>query len=66
MKKLKGCLTNWQFLNSKVDTSLFIKHDTKGIIIVLIYMDDILITGSDSSLLEHFITKLSKVFALKD
>ena len=65
-EKLKGCLTDWQFINSKADTSLFIKHDTRGLIIVLIYVDDILITGPDSDLLEVFITKLSTVFALKD
>ncbi|KAH9677218.1 retrovirus-related pol polyprotein from transposon RE2 [Citrus sinensis] len=41
-------------------------HDVKGIILVLIYVDDILITGPDSDLLESFIAKLSKVFALKD
>ncbi|KAH9723193.1 retrovirus-related pol polyprotein from transposon RE1 [Citrus sinensis] len=64
--KLKGCLTSWNFFNSKADTSLFIRHDTRGIILVLIYVDDILITGPDSSLLEIFITKFNKVFALKD
>ncbi|KAH9699463.1 retrovirus-related pol polyprotein from transposon RE1 [Citrus sinensis] len=65
-EKLKGCLTTWQFLNSKADTSLFIKHDTRGLIIVLIYVDDILVTGPDSALLEDFIVKLSQTFALKD
>ena len=64
--KRKGCLTDYSFTNSKADTSLFIRHDTKGIILVLIYVDDILVTGPDSVLLEAFITKLSKVFALKD
>ena len=42
--KLKGCLTDWNFTNSKADTSLFIRHDIKGIILVLIYVDDILVT----------------------
>ncbi|KAH9704480.1 retrovirus-related pol polyprotein from transposon RE1 [Citrus sinensis] len=65
-EKFKGCLTDWQFINSKADTFLFIKHDTRGLIIVLIYVDDILITSPDSDLLEVFITKLSTVFALKD
>ena len=65
-EKLKGCLTSWNFTNSKANTSLFVKHDVKGIIFVLIYVDDILITGPDSDMLESFIAKLSKVFALKD
>ncbi|KAH9745735.1 retrovirus-related pol polyprotein from transposon RE2 [Citrus sinensis] len=64
--KLKHCLTTWHFYKSKVDTYLFIKHDTKGLIIVLIYVDDILVTSLDSSVLEEFVAKLSKVFALKD
>ena len=64
--KLKHCLTTWNFFNSKADTSLFIKHDIKGLIIVLIYVDDILVTRLDSAALEEFIAKLSKVFALKD
>lgn len=64
--KLKDCLTSWKFFNSKVDTLLFIRHDPKGVILVLIYVDDILITGPDSSLLENFITSLSTIFALKD
>ena len=63
--KLKGCLTRWNFFNSKADTSMFIRHDARGIIHVLIYVDDILITEPDSSLLETLITKFSKVFALK-
>ncbi|KAH9782291.1 retrovirus-related pol polyprotein from transposon RE1 [Citrus sinensis] len=41
-------------------------HDIKGIILVLIYVDDILVTGPDKVLLEAFITNLSKVFASKD
>ncbi|KAH9769752.1 retrovirus-related pol polyprotein from transposon RE2 [Citrus sinensis] len=57
--KLKGCLTAWKFLNSKAETSLFVKHDDKGIIIVLIYVDDIPVTGPDSALLKEFITKLT-------
>ncbi|KAH9651886.1 retrovirus-related pol polyprotein from transposon RE1 [Citrus sinensis] len=60
---------NNAFLNGDLTedhTSLFIKHDTKGLIIVLIYVDDILVTGPDSSVLEEFVAKLSKVFALKD
>ncbi|KAH9763606.1 retrovirus-related pol polyprotein from transposon RE1 [Citrus sinensis] len=64
--KLKGCLTSWNFTNSKADTSLFVRHDVKCIILVLIYVDDILITGPDFDLLESFIAKHSKVFALKD
>ena len=64
--KVKCYLTTWQFFNSKADTSLFFKYDIKGMIIVLIYVDDNLVIGPDSTLLKDFITKLSKVFAFKD
>ncbi|KAH9779168.1 hypothetical protein KPL71_007625 [Citrus sinensis] len=64
--KLKSCLTTWKFINSKADTSLFFKHDIRGMIIVLIYVDDILLTGPDLAFLKDFNTKLNKIFALKN
>lgn len=45
--RLKAALLNWGFTNSKLDTSLFFcKKDTK-LLLVLIYVDDILLTGED-------------------
>ena len=65
--KLKGCLvTNWGFQNSRADTSLFFKGKQDLMVLVLIYVDDILITGPNSDELEKFISDFSKVFALKD
>ncbi|KAH9769131.1 retrovirus-related pol polyprotein from transposon RE1 [Citrus sinensis] len=65
--KLKGCLVaNWGFQNSRADTSLFFKGKQDSMILVLIYVDDILITGPNSDELEKFISNFSKVFALKD
>ncbi|KAH9714566.1 retrovirus-related pol polyprotein from transposon RE2 [Citrus sinensis] len=65
-EKLKSYLLQWDFINSRADSSLFIKKTSKFMIMVLIYVDDILITGPDSAALEAFITELSSVFALKD
>ncbi|KAH9793691.1 retrovirus-related pol polyprotein from transposon RE1 [Citrus sinensis] len=65
-EKLKSCLLQWDFVNSRADSSLFIKKTSNFMIMVLIYVDDILITGPDSAALETFITELSRVFALKD
>ncbi|KAH9727669.1 retrovirus-related pol polyprotein from transposon RE1 [Citrus sinensis] len=64
--KLKSSLIQWGFKNSKSDTSLFLRRTKSSIIIILIYVDDILITGSDCVELEKFIKLFSSAFALKD
>ena len=65
--KLKNCLiANWKFQNSKADTSLFFKEVQGSMILILIYVDDNLITGPDNRELEKFISEFSKTFALKD
>ena len=65
--KLKSCLvTNWGFQNSRADTSLFFKGEQSSMILIMIYADDILITGPNSDELEKFISGFSKVFTLKD
>ena len=48
-KKLKSCLLQWNFVNSRADPSLFIKKTSSTMIMVLIYVDDILITGPNSA-----------------
>ncbi|KAH9677213.1 retrovirus-related pol polyprotein from transposon RE2 [Citrus sinensis] len=52
--------------NSKADTSLFFKEVQGSMILILIYVDDILITRPDNGELEKFISEFSKTFALKD
>lgn len=64
--KLKGCLLQWGFENSRADTSLFIGGTKSSVIMVLIYVDDILITGPNGDDMEKFIAKFSATFALKD
>ncbi|KAH9801347.1 retrovirus-related pol polyprotein from transposon RE1 [Citrus sinensis] len=49
-----------------VYSSLFIKHESGGIVIVLVYVDDILITGDNNTIIETFIKYLGDTFALKD
>ena len=63
-ERLKKTLIEWQFKNSKADSSLgFVKTPTEGRI-VLIYVDDIIITGNNPTMLKQFKDKLNKVFAL--
>ena len=63
--KLRGCLLQWGFVNSSSDTSLFLRRSKSSLILILIYVDDILITGPNSSELESFIAEFSTMFALK-
>ncbi|KAH9649096.1 retrovirus-related pol polyprotein from transposon RE1 [Citrus sinensis] len=49
-----------------VYSSLFIKHESGGIVIVLVYVDNILITGDNNTIIETFIKYLGETFALKD
>ena len=58
--KLKGCLMiKWGFQNSRADTSIFFKEIQSSMILVLIYVDDILITGPDNGELEKDLGILS-------
>uniref|UniRef100_A0A803PM38 Integrase catalytic domain-containing protein n=1 Tax=Cannabis sativa TaxID=3483 RepID=A0A803PM38_CANSA len=64
--KLKATLASWKFKNSKADSSLFFLKTSSYIILVLIYVDDIIITGNNSAVMQTFINKLNQQFALKD
>jgi hypothetical protein len=54
------------FCASKVDTSLFIFSNGVDICYLLVYVDDILLTGSNSFLLQRLIQLLSSEFKLRD
>ncbi|KAH9693065.1 retrovirus-related pol polyprotein from transposon RE1 [Citrus sinensis] len=64
--KLKSALYSWGFNNSKCDTSLFFRKNNAEMVIILVYVDDIIVTGSDNKGIEGVIGKLSEAFALKD
>ncbi|XP_068331580.1 uncharacterized mitochondrial protein AtMg00810-like [Pyrus communis] len=54
------------FTASVSEISLFMKTDATYIIILLFYVDDIILTGSNVSKIEIVIQELSTVFDLKD
>lgn len=51
---------------SKIDSSPFILQCSKGTILLLLYVDDIIIMGSSSELIIYTITGLADEFAMKD
>ncbi|KAL5823894.1 hypothetical protein ACOSQ4_021794 [Xanthoceras sorbifolium] len=63
-EKLKSALLKWGFVNSKADSSLFILHTSLDIILLLVYVDDILMTGSSRDI-DQVIQNLGATFALK-
>ncbi|KAL5755730.1 hypothetical protein ACOSQ2_020476 [Xanthoceras sorbifolium] len=63
--KLKSSLVEWRFVNSTSNVSLFIKKVGVKVVYVLIYVDDILISGNDPSLNHTTINFLNSKFALK-
>ncbi|XP_028100626.1 uncharacterized protein LOC114299990 [Camellia sinensis] len=54
------------FINSHCDNSLFIQRITSTIIIVLVYVDDILVTSSNSSHIVSLIAHMHTVFSMKE
>ena len=47
-EKLRGALVAWGFQNSMFDTSLVYTHKNGNLLMLLVYVDDILITGESS------------------
>ena len=54
------------FQPSLADSSLFILHHGKLVVYLLVYVDDIVITGNNPRFLDSLIAQLSATFELKD
>ena len=65
-QELRNYLLTLGFVNSVADTSLFIKWDGQLVLYVLVYVDDMLITGNNKSAISQLITSLDSLFSLKD
>ncbi|KAG7578201.1 Integrase catalytic core [Arabidopsis thaliana x Arabidopsis arenosa] len=59
-------LLDFGFLCSKADPSLFVCHQDGKVLYLLLYVDDILLTGSDQSLLQDLLQALNSRFSMKD
>jgi len=64
--RLSDSLLEFGFTQSLVHTSLFLFHQGAVHLFLLIYVDDILITGTHSSVIVTLLAKLQTDFALKD
>lgn len=64
--ELKTFLLSVRFKYSLSDTSLFILKSEKQFVYILIYVDDILVTGSCPKLVDRIIETLARRFSLKD
>ncbi|KAK0588253.1 hypothetical protein LWI29_036741 [Acer saccharum] len=54
------------FTNSTCDASLFLRHRPGNTLYLLVYVDDIIVTGSSDSQVRDFISALALRFSLKD
>ncbi|PKU87026.1 Retrovirus-related Pol polyprotein from transposon TNT 1-94 [Dendrobium catenatum] len=54
------------FTHSKSDPSLLIQHQSDTTIFLLMYVDDILITGNKSEAISHLLQQLNSIFTMKN
>ena len=64
--ELKQHLLNIGFVNSLADTSLFIYSHGTTLLYLLVYVDDIIVTGSDPTSVAAVLNSLAERFSIKD
>lgn len=64
--KLHNTLLAMGFHSARTDCSLFIKHTATHTILVLVYVDDYIITSDSFHLIQDLISSLHSIFPLKD
>ncbi|RVW75985.1 Retrovirus-related Pol polyprotein from transposon RE1 [Vitis vinifera] len=65
-QRFSSFLLTLGFSSSRADTSFFVFHQQSSLIYLLLYVDDIIVTGNNPSLLDSFTRKLHSEFATKD
>ena len=65
-EKFRTTLLDLKFIQSQYDSSLFLQRTANGIVALLVYVDDIIITGSDIPLIENLQRSLNTAFHMKD
>ena len=59
-------LLNLGFAKSLSESTLYVKHNGAGILIISLYMDDLLVTRNHTSLVEKFKLEMMEVFEITD
>jgi hypothetical protein len=63
---LRSSLLALGFFNSQSDSSLFIYAQDGILLYVLVYVDDLILTGNNNSFLQHVVNSLGATFSLKE
>ncbi|XP_058219798.1 uncharacterized mitochondrial protein AtMg00810-like [Rhododendron vialii] len=64
--KFSTTIQNFGFSSSQYDSALFIRKSAHGIIFLLLYVDDMIITGDDNVGISDLKAFLNKLFQMKD
>ena len=65
-QELRTFLLQSGFTNSHTDTSLFVLITAAHKLFILVYVDDLIITGDNNNLINSFVTALANRFSIKD
>lgn len=64
--RLSSFILDYGFHCSVADPSMFVYRTNDSVMIMLIYVDDIVLTGSNTAMLDEFVTQLGAQFAIQD
>jgi transposase InsO family protein len=65
-EKFRSTLLGFSFIQSQYDPSLFLQRTAKGIVVLLVYVDDIVVTGSDQKGISKIRELLHSSFHMKE
>jgi hypothetical protein len=65
-EKFSSAVLSFGFQQSSHDSALFIRQSSQGLVLLLLYVDDMIITGSDTVGIHDIKTHLGTCFEMKD
>lgn len=64
--QFSGFLFDQRFISRSADSSLFVLKQGTDIVVLLLYVDDMIITGNSYVILDNFLQHLKQEFSAKD